>query len=153
MGKLNKIRRVFFPNLNTTKHLNIEQIKKNKQFIKDIFSDITQSTSSSNDGQNNFEEKLKALNITEEQLNQKATFAKHLSYLYAGLGSALFLYSLYVIFKLFIIAGITSFIFSLLLFAYAFKENIFYFQIKNKQLRAPLKQWAKQLFSGKKSWD
>ena len=150
MGKLNRIRRVFIPNLNTTKHLNIEQIKKNKQFIKDIFSDITQSTSSTH-GHNNFEEKLKALNITEEQLNQKATFAKHLSYLYAGLGSALFLYSLYVICKLFIIAGITSFIFSLLLFAYAFKENIFYFQIKNKQLRTPLKQWAKQLFSGKKS--
>lgn len=149
MGKLKSIRRIFIPSLNLKRWLHIDDLKKNKQFIADSFSDATQTDTAFNEQTPGFSEYVKKLNLDEKQLIKKATISKQLSYSYAAIGIALFLYGLFILLKLFILPGITCFVFSALLFAYAFRENVFYFQIKNQQLKVSLDQWAKQLFSGK----
>ena len=149
MGKLKSIRRVFIPSLHLKRWLNIDDLKKNKQFITETFSDTTNTDTVFNEETSSFSEYIKKLDLDEQQLIKKATTSKQLSYIYAAMGIALFLYGLWILLKLFILPGITCFVFSALLFVYAFRENIFYFQIKNQQLKVPLNQWAKQLFSGK----
>lgn len=89
-----------------------------------------------------FDEALKRLNITEQELDQRRKEFVRLMIIYLLIAAGVFAYSIFIVFKFKNIMGfIMGFAITLYALSHAFKYHFWIFQIKHKKLGCSLKDW------------
>jgi intracellular multiplication protein IcmV len=89
-----------------------------------------------------FEQALKRLNLTEEDVQLRAKRYRLYSWIFAGFGLVLFLASFYYLFAYHTFAGWCLAMMSAVLFAAnAFRFDFWYFQIKHRKLGCTFNEW------------
>lgn len=96
-----------------------------------------------------FTEAKARLHLTEKDIEEREKFCFRLSILYFFVGLIFLAYTIYLISRL-NIGFILGFLVTGLLFAFAFQQHFWYFQIKTRQLGATVKDWRNFLLRGSK---
>lgn len=149
MKILNFAKRIVRPFVNVSAWMGYEQLKETTKsladYIKNIF--IPQQAQHTE----TFEEALKRLNLTEEDIKQRAKTFTWMTIFWLVMAIAVLVYGIYI-------AGygswhgfIACIAITLVALAQAFRNNFWLFQIKQKRLGCTFKEWLNAHLSGEQS--
>jgi len=88
-----------------------------------------------------FEEAVERLNLTSEEIKQKATLFKFYMYLFLAISFLLFAYSFYIFSNDNWMGAIMSFTMAFYPLTQAFRYHFWQFQIRNQKLGCSLREW------------
>ena len=97
-----------------------------------------------------FEQCMKRFNLTEEDLQKRMQYSKHMALFCLGTSILLLVYMFYLFTQTFILSGIVCLILALLMAAYTFREHFNLFQMKQRRLGCTIQQWFNATFKGSK---
>lgn len=95
-----------------------------------------------------FEDAVKALQLTDEDLQSKAKSLKRLCVFMIGLGLCFYGYGMYQLIYGGVLGVVLSVILMLISFALAFRYHFWYFQIVHRKLGCKITEWFKESFMG-----
>ena len=88
-----------------------------------------------------FAEALARLNLTEADLKIRQQEFMRLFLIYAAMGLAIVLYSLYLFYNLSFMGGLLTLVVASLAFSLAFRYHFWMFQIKQRKLGCSVREW------------
>lgn len=143
------IRRFFKAGFNVRKWVFYDQIVANANLIVGSIKTLY-SLDKKPIQKETFEEAVARQQITEEQLKSRKRFFFWYSIFYACFGIGLIVYCSYL-FSQHTLAAIFVLIMGILMFAYAYRESMWYMQICCRKLGCGFKDWLKFIFAGRKA--
>jgi len=96
-----------------------------------------------------FAETVKKFGLSESDLNARMKSYFRVAVLCAILGLAAFCWTIFLLSKLMFLSSLMALSLSALMFAYAFREHFYYFQIKQKRLDCTFSEWFSSFFPSK----
>ena len=135
-GKSRKFIKTF---LNVPRWIGVDQLSAAGSSIKSLFYSLT--TIKKPQFEETFEEAVKRMGLSEEDLaiKQKNCLIISIIYLLSALGMLIYSYILFA--KGFFLATVSAVSLSVLLSSFFFREHFWYTQIKNKKLGYTFKEW------------
>ncbi|MGB6976554.1 MAG: type IVB secretion system protein IcmV [Gammaproteobacteria bacterium] len=98
--------------------------------------------------QETFEEAVKRLHLTEENIQERMKTLLRLTLVYCLIAVALGTYTGYLLVNGRILAALLSFTLTFLSLAFAFREHFWYYQMKQRRLGCGIKEWFIAIFGG-----
>ncbi|MDP3706358.1 MAG: type IVB secretion system protein IcmV [Legionellaceae bacterium] len=95
-----------------------------------------------------FEEVVKELQLTDEELQSRAKNLKQLCFFMIGIGGFFYCYAMYQLLYGGVLGVILSCVLMLISFALAFRYHFWYFQIGRRKLGCKISEWFKESFMG-----
>jgi intracellular multiplication protein IcmV len=95
-----------------------------------------------------FEDVVKGLQLTEEDLRLRATNLKRLCVFMVILGGGFYCYAMYQLLYGSILGVVLSCVLMFISFALAFRYHFWYFQIEHRKLGCKISEWFKGSFMG-----
>ncbi len=92
--------------------------------------------------QETFEEAIKRLNLSEEEITKQISRHIWMFSLYATLALAMFVYAFYLLFTQYYQGFILGIFVGILTSSLAFREHFYYFQMKTRQLGCTFQDWV-----------
>jgi len=134
-------------NFNVRKWMAVDEIKANSRIVVNAYKDLFGKRAASEYHSETFAAAAQRLGMTAETLKKQRRNFMYFSLLYLVLGIGLFGYSFYLLFgKNLFLAFFVSFIMSILMFIYSYKEHFWYMQISKQKLGCTFKEWLRFLF-------
>ncbi|MBV53747.1 MAG: hypothetical protein CL816_06800 [Coxiellaceae bacterium] len=138
-----------FSGWNVVKWVSLDTLKNDTNTVADLYKSAVPSSSAATDGdygnnQQSWDELVARVGLTEEQLRKRISTAKKMVKVFLILGFSLMGYSLYLFKSFPLMSGMVSLVFSLLMFANAFREHRFIFNCEHRMINSTIIQW----FSG-----
>lgn len=93
------------------------------------------------EGSESFAEALVRLNLTEADLKIRQQEFMRLFLIYAAMGVAIVLYSLYLFYNLSFMGGLLTLVVASLAFGLAFRYHFWMFQMKQRKLGCSVREW------------
>lgn len=150
MGFIKSTSRKIFTGFHPSKWIARKELKQGADTIKDLYKDAKNISKTSDKTSQSFEDYVKSNNLSKDDLLKQSKQSKQLSFFYSIAALILFFYGLFLLFH----TSFSSFLLCMILVIYlsasAFRENIAYYQIKNKKLKISISTWARDTFLGKK---
>lgn len=151
MAKKGIIKGFFGTLINVRKWADFDEIASVARFIANSFSDVCKPKStqadSRMDGVKTFDEMVQRLQWSEEDITKRTKYFLYQFVTYALCAVALFCYSTYLLlYGHMFLATLASFILTVLMCAYAFREHFFYMQMRQRRLRCHFKDWLNYVF-------
>jgi len=91
-----------------------------------------------------FEEAMQRLQLTEEDLVKRRQALWIQSMVILGLGLLMIAYCFFSLYQATFVSAWLSFLFSVLLFAYAFRAHFWYYQLSKRKLGCTFSEWFNQ---------
>jgi len=96
-----------------------------------------------------FEQAVKRLNLTEEEIVQRMQVHLHLTIVYLFMAFALFIYLVYSLVKSHFLASFVCTILDILVFVYALRTHLIYIQMKHRKMCHTFQEWFDFTFKAK----
>lgn len=94
-----------------------------------------------------FEQAVSRLRLTEADLQSRANYFFYFSLIYALIGLALLFYAVYLYLFYTHYGGFVSLMLSIIALLFAYRENFWWFQIKQRKLGCTFKEWLHYVLS------
>lgn len=98
-----------------------------------------------------FEQTIKKFGLSESDLHARMNSYFRVSVVCALLGIAAFIWVFILFSKLMFLSGLMALALSALMFAYAFREHFYYFQMKKRRLDCTIAEWFASFSPSKKN--
>lgn len=142
------IGKVVKPVVNFPAWMGWRQIAGTGRDIKDLGKALlTKSTAKQSE---TFAEAMQRLHLSEQDIQQRAKLFFRMSCFYCAVAVALFIYVVYLLYTAHFAAAFLSLLLTVLSLALAFRQNFWYFQIKQRRLGCTVKEWLRFTFGGAK---
>lgn len=147
MGIRNMFKKGLFSGLNLKRWVGFNQIQDNGRVIGELFETVIKNPSQQETTRKeSFEECMRRLNMTEEDLQKRIKHGKKII-LFCFLGiAATLVYLFYLLTNGRYIPSFVSFTLSLLFLAYAFREHFNIYQMRQRRLGCSFKEYFNSLF-------
>jgi intracellular multiplication protein IcmV len=96
-----------------------------------------------------FEETVKRLNLTDEEIVSRMRVNLHLTIIYLVMALGLFIYLIHSLVKGHLLAAFISAILDILVLAYAFRTHLLYIQMKERKVCHSFKEWFEFTFKAR----
>ena len=143
-----------FSGWNIKKLASYDEGKRNAKFVGSLFGKVFKMGSSKDEGfleADSFDAFVQSSGVSKKDLKARIKTAKIFIKVYLAVGFLVGAYAIYVFNQLSFLAGISTSIFSVLMFLYAFKEHVIIYKIRHKKLSCTLTEWFKASFVKKTS--
>ncbi len=97
-----------------------------------------------------FEEAVKRYGLSEHDIQARMKSHLFVSIICAILCVFAFAWAIFLLAKLMILSSLVSLSLAVLMFAYGFRENFFYFQLKQRRLDCTFREWMLSFYPKKK---
>lgn len=145
MAKKRSRFKLFRPMVDVSSWMDLKGLSRSGKGILDTVKNIQESTPSGSVGKETFEEAMVRLSVDENSLQKRMRECFYSSCFYLACGFALFFYGVYLIFTAFIISGFVTFILAALAFVLAYREALWYYQMKIRKLGCSVSDFFKFL--------
>ncbi|QLH41376.1 MAG: hypothetical protein HWD59_00655 [Coxiellaceae bacterium] len=126
--------------VNFPRWMGLSQLTRTGKDITDIGKKLVNSKTTSK-RQESFAEAMQRLKLTEKDVDERGRHFLLMARLYAVIGLALLIYTLYLFWQAHLMAAFMSLILTTLGFTLAFRQHFYYFQIKQRKLGCTIKEW------------
>ena len=149
MGFKKVVKRGFGSGLSPKKWIGYNTLKSDTVTLSKIFKSVFKR-SKKTERKETFEQAVKRLNLTEEDIQKRIKSAKELVMIFLGFGGLLIFYTIYQWVMGRFVSGFICLILSSLVFAYAFREHFNIFQMRKRRLGCTYSEWFNSTFKGSK---
>lgn len=136
---------LIFSGWNISKWASMSTLKDNTKVVSDLAHGVLSPPAQSDESDNSnedWDQLMAKLGMNEKQLQVLIKRSRIMVRVYSLLGSLLFSYSFYLFCRPQIMSGILAFIFSILMFAYAFRDHRFIFSCVRKKTKTSIIEWV-----------
>ncbi len=152
MGIKKAIKKGFFSGYSVKRWVGFDQIKDSGQSIGEMATNlIDKQKTKATPNKETFEECVKRFGLSESDLKKKMKSLYRIALFCLAASLACFVYAIYLFLIGFILSGFVSLMLSFLLAAYAYREHLNYFQIKQRRLGCTFREWFNSTFKGVKA--
>ena len=130
-----------FSGWNVSKWAGLSALKKSTSTVADLSKAVLSSSDGDKEPLSDWDALMTKMQLTPEKLQKKIQFSILCYRFYASCGLALFLYSFYLFAKFPVLSGLCSVVFSILMFAHAFREHYFVFNCRQKKIKSSVSEW------------
>lgn len=137
-------------NVNVKGWISWDSIKNNGKTVASLVSNLKVPDGKPTEVRSTFEALVKRDGLSEQDLQ-----ARRKSHIYVALGCVFlgligFVWTILLFMKLMFLSALVALSLTSLMFAYAFREHFYSFQIKKRSLDCTFKEWFSGFFSNKK---
>lgn len=122
--------------------LGVEQLKKQTQGLKDLAADVFKTEKSTR--KESFEAALVRLNLTETDIQKRASEFRRLALIFSMLAIALVIYLFYMVSQKALVASLGTLGILLVVLGQLFRCHFWLYQIRCRKLGCTFKDWFKQ---------
>ena len=150
MGFRSYVKKTAKNNTNVRGWSSWDTIKENARTVCGFVEDLKPRAQNAIPVQTTFEQMVSQYGLSESDLRSRMKTHFFVSVFCLILGCFAIGWMIFLLTKLMFLPALVAFSLAALMFAYAFREHFFYFQIKQRRLNCTPSEWFSSLFSKKK---
>ncbi len=147
MSKNGVIKRSFKSLVNVRRWLAFDEVKGHGRMIVSLVKGLTKFKKEPSLPDETFEQAMARLGLSEQDIKQRMKVRLHLVAIYLLIAFVLFIYMMYSFIKGHFLAGFFSTLLIALMSAYAFREHVWYTEMKYHKLHCTFKEWLMLAFN------
>ncbi|KPJ67146.1 MAG: hypothetical protein AMJ43_05700 [Coxiella sp. DG_40] len=147
MSKNGVIKKSFKSLVNIRRWIALDEIKGHGRMIISLVKGLTKFKKQPSLPNETFEQAKTRLGLSEQDIKQRMKVRLHLVVIYLLIALVLFIYMMYSFIKGHFLAGFFSTLLVALVSAYAFREHVWYTEMKYHKLHCTFKEWLMLAFN------
>jgi intracellular multiplication protein IcmV len=149
MKKNGVVKRSFKSLVDVRRWIALDEVKGHGKMIISLVKGLTKFDKEPSLPDETFEQAMTRLGLSEQDIKQRMKVRLHLVVIYLLIALVLFVYMVYAFVNGHLLAGSFCILLTALMLAYAFREHVWYTEMKYHKLHCTFKEWLLLAFSKK----
>ena len=147
MKKNGVVKKSFKSLVNIRRWMALDEVKGHGRMIVSLIKGLTKFKKEPPLPDETFEQAMNRLGLSEQDIKQRMKVRLHLVIIYLLIALVLFIYMVYAFVNGHFFAGSFSILLTALMSAYAFREHVWYTEMKYHKLHCTFKEWLRLAFN------